>query len=261
MAGRFEGKVALITGGNSGMGESAAFKFAAEGAKVVISARREELSQEVVSRIKAEGGDAIFIKTDVSKADQVETMVETTVETYGRLDYAFNNAGRGAGRLLIEASEEEWDDVIDTNLKGVWLCMKYEIPEMLKVGGGAIVNNSSVSGEGGWDSGSLYVASKHGVNGLTKCAAIEYAKQGIRVNAVEPGIIETPMWGDITPERRKELNAKQPIPRMASADEVADPVVWLCSEQSSYVTGVTLLVDGGMCAHPAAFSQRIYRTV
>ena len=250
MSGQFEGKVALVTGGNSGIGKATAFAFAREGTKVAISARREELGNEIAAGIKAAGGDAIFIRTDVSKAVEVEAMVNTTLETYGRLDYAFNNAGRYGGRPLVDASEEEWDEFIDINLKGTWLCMKYEIPEMLKVGGGVIVNNSSVSAEGGWDGGSLYVASKHGINGLTKCAAIEYAKQGIRVNAVEPGIIETPAWGEITPEHRVELNAKQPIPRMARADEVADPVIWLCSEQSSYVTGVTLLVDGGMCARP-----------
>lgn len=250
MSRQFEGKVALVTGGNSGIGKATAFAFAKEGAKVAIAARREALGAETVTEIKNGGGDAIFIKADMSKTADVQAMVGETVKSFGRLDYAFNNAGRYGGLPLLDATEEEWDEFMNINLKGTWLCMKYEIPEMVKVGGGAIVNNSSVSGEGGWSGGSLYVASKHGINGLTKCAAIEFAKQGIRVNAVEPGIIETPAWGEIKPERRIELNAMQPIPRMASPDEVADPVIWLCSEQSSYVTGVTLLVDGGMCARP-----------
>lgn len=250
MSRQFEGKVALVTGGNSGIGRAAAFAFAKAGARVAIAARREALGEETVTEIKNGGGDAISIKADMSKTADVQAMIGETVESFGRLDYAFNNAGRYGGIPLLDATEEEWDEFMNINLKGTWLCMKYEIPEMVKVGGGAIVNNSSVSGEGGWSGGSLYVASKHGINGLTKCAAIEFAKQGIRVNAVEPGIIETPAWGEIKPERRIELNAMQPIPRMASADEVADPVIWLCSEQSSYVTGVTLLVDGGMCARP-----------
>lgn len=250
MSRQFEGKVALVTGGNSGIGKATAVAFAKEGAKVTIAARREALGRETVKEIRNVGGEAIFIKADMSEAADIQAMVNETVETFGRLDYAFNNAGRYGGRPLLDATEEEWDEFMNINLKGTWLCMKYEIPEMIKVGGGAIVNNSSVSGEGGWDGGSLYVASKHGINGLTKCAAIEFAKQGVRVNAVEPGIIETPAWGEISPERRIELNAMQPIPRMASSDEVADPVIWLCSEQSSYVTGVTLLVDGGMCARP-----------
>lgn len=250
MSRQFEGKVALVTGGNSGIGKATAVAFAKEGAKVTIAARREALGRETAKEIRNVGGEAIFIKADMSEAADIQAMVNETVETFGRLDYAFNNAGRYGGRPLLDATEEEWDEFMNINLKGTWLCMKYEIPEMIKVGGGAIVNNSSVSGEGGWDGGSLYVASKHGINGLTKCAAIEFAKQGVRVNAVEPGIIETPAWGEISPERRIELNAMQPIPRMASADEVADPVIWLCSKQSSYVTGVTLLVDGGMCARP-----------
>ena len=250
MAGRFEGKVALVTGGSSGIGESTALKFAAEGAKVAISARGAERGNETVAKIKAAGNDAIFIKTDVSVAIEVEAMVKTTVATFGRLDYAFNNAGCGNLVRGLDAPEEAWDKVIDTNLKGVWLCMKYEIPQMLKVGGGAIVNNSSISGVGGSPRRYQYVASKHGVNGLTKCAAIEWAKEGIRVNAVVPGIIETPMWGEITPEYRTELDRSQPIARMGRADEVADTVLWFCSDQSSYVTGVTLLVDGGMCAQP-----------
>lgn len=250
MSRQFEGKVALVTGGNSGIGKATAVAFAKEGAKVAIAARREALGRETVKEIRNVGGEAIFIKADMSEAADIQAMVNETVETFGRLDYAFNNAGRYGGRPLLDATEEEWDEFMNINLKGTWLCMKYEIPEMIKVGGGAIVNNSSVSGEGGWAGGSLYVASKHGINGLTKCAAIEFAKQGVRVNAVEPGIIETPAWGEISPERRIELNAMQPIPRMASSDEVADPVIWLCSEQSSYVTGVTLLVDGGMCARP-----------
>jgi len=255
MSGQFSGKVALVIGGNVGIGKATAFAFARAGAKVAIGARREGLGNEIVAQIKAEGGDAIFIRADVSKASDAEALVGTTVETYGRLDCAFNNAAsstaRGKkGRRVADATEKDWDDVMNTNLKGIWRCMKYEIPEMMKAGVGAIVNNSSVSGHGGYDGGSLYVASKHGVSGLTKCAAVEYAKQGIRVNAVEPGIIETHIWGAVTLDRRTKLNQLQPIPRMGQPEEVADTVLWLCSEQSSYVTGVTLLVDGGMCARP-----------
>ena len=171
MSRQFEGKVALVTGGNSGIGKATAVAFAKEGAKVAIAARREALGRETVKEIRNVGGEAIFIKADMSEAADIQAMVNETVETFGRLDYAFNNAGRYGGRPLLDATEEEWDEFMNINLKGTWLCMKYEIPEMIKVGGGAIVNNSSVSGEGGWAGGSLYVASKHGINGLTKCAA------------------------------------------------------------------------------------------
>lgn len=252
MAGQFEGKVALVTGGSSGIGRAGALAFAREGAKVVVADVVVEGGQETVDMIQQAGGEAIFVTTDVSKAADVETLVNKTVETYGRLDYAFNNAGIEGEQLpTADCTEENFDRVISINLKGVWLCMKYEIPQMLEQGGGAIVNTSSVAGLVGFAGIPHYVASKHGVAGLTKNAALEYAQAGIRVNAVCPGGIRTPMIDRFTggdPEAESQFHAMHPLGRMGEPEEIADAVVWLCSDAASFVTGHPMVVDGGMFA-------------
>lgn len=252
MTGRFEGKVALVTGGNSGIGRATAQIFAREGAKVVVAARRVSEGDETVNMIAQAGGEAIFVKTDVSRADDVEALIRKTVETYGRLDCAFNNAGvYGIEVPVHEYTEEDWEYVMSINLKGVWLCMRSEIRWMLKHGGGAIVNDSSTSGLVGGLRESAYVASKHGVIGLTKAAALEYARHGIRVNAVCPGWIRTPMVDSIVaskPEREELAISKEPIGRMGTPDEVAEAAVWLCSDAASFVTGHSMAVDGGILA-------------
>ena len=253
MAGSFDGKVALITGGNSGIGKAAAIKFAQEGAKVVVAARRVPEGEEAVGTIRRAGGEAIFVKADVSKTADVEAMVNRTIEAYGRLDYAFNNAGfLGVDILTHEYPEEAWNTVINVNLKGVWLCMKYQVPRMLEQGGGAIVNNSSVNGLVGSPGESAYTASKHGVIGLTRTAALEYAGRGIRVNAVCPGYIYTPMVEEIVdanPEDTRRILQRYPLGRLGTSEEAAEAAVWLCSDAASFITGAALPVDGGMMAH------------
>lgn len=252
MAGTFAGKVALVTGGNSGIGKATALAFAQEGAKVVIAARRVQEGVETVSMIKDAGGEALFIQTDVSKAVEVERMVQQTVEVYGRLDCAFNNAGISTGRVtMIEETEENFDQVIHINLKGVWLCMKQEIHQMLMQGSGTIVNDSSAAGLHGVRRGSTYAASKFGVIGLTKSAALEYAKQGIRVNAVCPGWIHTPMVErgmQRNPELETQIIEQEPVGRIGRPEEVAAAVLWLCSDAASFVTGIAMPVDGGLLA-------------
>ena len=202
--------------------------------------------------ITEKGGEAIFVRTDVSKAVEVQALISTAVETYGRLDCAHNNAGiSGGGRALTaEYPEETWHQVIAINLTGVWLCMKYEMPHMLRQGSGAIVNTASAWGLVGAPGASAYVASKHGVVGLTKTAALEYAQQGIRVNCVCPGVIHTPMTerGLSDPERRPRIIASEPMGRVSTPEEIAEAVVWLCSDASSFVTGHTMTVDGGYVA-------------
>ena len=251
---RFSGKVALVTGGASGIGRACAQLFASEGASVVVSDVALEGGHETVRLIEEDGGEAFFVEADVSKAAQVEALVGGTVEAYGHLDYAFNNAGI-EGRMATNTAdylEEDWDRVIAVNLKGVWLCMKHEIAHMLRQGGGSIVNNSSVEGLVGLQGTSAYAASKHGVVGLTKTAALEYAQSGIRVNAVCPGLIRTPMVERYT-EGDAETEAQwaaifEPVGRMGSSEEVAEAVVWLCSEAASFVTGHAMAVDGGFLA-------------
>jgi NAD(P)-dependent dehydrogenase (short-subunit alcohol dehydrogenase family) len=246
-----EGKIALVTGASSGIGRATALVFAREGAKVIVADLDEKGGQETIARVKAVGSEAIFVKTDVSRAMDVEALVRKTLEAYGRLNCAVNNAGTAnEWGLLHEASEETWDHVIHINLKGVWLCMKYEIPPMLKQGGGVIVNISSIMGLVGHIHKPIYAASKHGVIGLTKSAALQYAKSGIRVNAVCPGWIRTPITeGRLNdPESRERMIATIPLGRVGSPEEVAEAVVWLCSEAASFVTGHTLLVDGGFMA-------------
>jgi NAD(P)-dependent dehydrogenase (short-subunit alcohol dehydrogenase family) len=211
-----------------------------------------EGGEETVKLIKQAGGEALFVRTDVSKAAEVEALVNAAITTFGRLDCAHNNAGiEGAAATTVNYNQESWDRVIAINLTGVWLCMKYEIPQMLKNGSGAIVNTASTAGLVGYKGGSAYVASKHGVVGLSKTAALEYAKAGIRVNAVCPGAIDTPMMGRITNHREDwaaKMASSEPVGRMAQPSEIAETVVWLCSDAASFVTGHALAADGGLTA-------------
>jgi NAD(P)-dependent dehydrogenase (short-subunit alcohol dehydrogenase family) len=252
MAGRVDGKVALVTGGGSGIGRATALAFAREGAKVVVADVVVAGGEETVRLIKAAGGEATFVKADVAKAAEVEALVKKTVETYGKLDCAFNNAGiEGEIAQTTDCTEENWNRVVDIDLKGVWLCMKYEIPYMLKQGSGAIVNTASVAGLVGFQGLPAYVAAKHGVNGLTKTAALEYAKSGIRVNAVCPGVIQTPMVERAfraNPQFGEAAAALEPVGRLGKPEEIAEAVVWLCSDAASFVTGLPMAVDGGLVA-------------
>ncbi len=252
MAGHVDGKIALVTGAGSGIGRATALVFAREGAKVVVADVVVDGGEETVRLIKAAGGEAVFVKADMAKAAEVEAMVQKAVATYGRLDCAHNNAGiEGATGRTADYREEDWNRVISINLTGVWLCMKYEISQMLKQGGGAIVNTASDAGLLGVPQMPAYVASKHGVVGLTKTAALEYAKSGIRVNAVCPGVIKTPMLERITGQRAgraERMAAAEPVGRMGKPEEIAEAVVWLCSEAASFVTGLPMPVDGGIAA-------------
>ncbi len=252
--GTLAGKVALITGGTTGIGRETAVLFAKEGAKVAFTGRREAEGTETLSLVRAAGGDGIFLKSDVSVAANVQSVIQKTVEKYGRLDVAFNNAGiEGQWKPIIEQTESDWDTVININLRGTWLCLRAEIQQMLKQGtGGAIVNMSSVAGVMGAGGAAVYVASKHGVIGLTRTAALEYATAGIRVNAVCPAVIETPMADRAfgTPDVKQAVLAQHPIGRFGKPAEIAEAVLWLSSEKSSFVTGEYILLDGGMRAGP-----------
>src|SRR5215470_5757255 len=244
------GKIALITGGTSGIGRDTAILFAQEGAKVVVTGRREAEGDRTISLVRAAGGEGIFIRGDVSKAADVQSFVSKTVEKFGRLDVAFNNAGvEGAWLPLVEQTEENWDYVHNINLKGLWLSLKYEVQQMLKQGGGGvIVNMSSVAGVKGYPAAGVYVASKHGVLGLTKSAALECAGAGIRVNAVCPAVIETPMADRAftDPQFAKAVLAQHPLGRFGKPVEVAEAVLWLCSNKSSFTTGQFIATDGGL---------------
>jgi len=244
------GKVALITGGTSGIGKATAQAFVRAGAKVVICGRNQERGQEVDGELKAMNGDALFVKTDVSKAVEVESLLDTTIATYGRLDYAANIAGIGAYATTVDCTEKLWDLIMRVNVKSMWLCLKYEIPHILKQGG-AIVNMSSITGLVGIVGQPVYSASKHAIIGLTKTAALEYAKSGIRINAICPGSILTPMQDPVIngdPEIEARIGARHPIGRMGTAEEVAAAIHWLCSDAASFVTGCAIIVDGGHVA-------------
>lgn len=248
----FQHKVAIITGASFGIGRATAIAFAQRGAKLVLADWKEDPEQQTMKQVKALGADAIFVQCDVSKASDVQNLMDSCIKTYGRLDYAFNNAGiEGAQAITHECSEENWDNTIAVDLKGIWLCMKYEIPQMLKQPGSAIVNCSSVAGLVGFAGLPAYVASKHAVLGLTKAAALEYATQGLRVNAVCPGVIHTAMIDRITgndEKVEKQFTELEPVGRMGTPQEIAEAVVWLCSGASSFATGVALPVDGGFVA-------------
>jgi NAD(P)-dependent dehydrogenase (short-subunit alcohol dehydrogenase family) len=250
---QFEERVTIVTGGNAGIGKACAFAFAREGAKVVVSGRRTEEGEQTVEMIKNTGGEAIFIRADVSRKEDIEELISRTIQTYNRLDFAVNNAGIEGAKFVptAEYPEEAWDDVINVNLKGVWLSMKYQIPHLLKQKGSSIVNMSSIAGIIGGRLGSAYHASKHGVIGLTKAAAMEYANQGLRVNAVAPAVIRTEMTERAffqDPKIGARVTAMHPMGRVGTPDEVAGAVVWLCSEASSFITGHTLAIDGGFLA-------------
>ncbi|MBA4276462.1 SDR family oxidoreductase [Flavobacterium sp.] len=247
MENTFKNKVVLVTGGSSGIGRATALAFARKGAKIVIADWVENL--ETMDIIENLGGEAIFVKCDVSNSVDVKALIEKIIATFGRLDFAFNNAGiEGTSAPTQDCSEENWDKTIGINLKGIWLCMKYEIPVMLKKGKGVIVNCSSVAGLVGFQGSPAYVASKHGVIGLTKTAALENAKLGIRINAVCPGIIKTPMIDRATGNKKEvetQLMSMEPIGRFGLAEEIANAVIWLCSDEASFVTGIEMPVDGG----------------
>jgi NAD(P)-dependent dehydrogenase (short-subunit alcohol dehydrogenase family) len=249
VAPRFRDKIALVTGGGSGIGKSSALLFAREGAKLAIGDLDPKGGMETVQDITRNGGQAIFVQTDVSKSREVEALVNKTVETFGKLDLALNNAGIGhEPSLTHEVTEETWERVISTNLKGVWLCLKYELPQMKKQGYGAIVNTSSIGGLIVGKGLAAYSAAKGGVNQLTKITALEYAEFGIRVNAVCPSVVLTPLTERTlrdSPQIVKDMIANQPMGRLAKAEEVASAIIWLCSNEASYVNGVCLPVDGG----------------
>ena len=240
----------MVTGGGSGIGRATALAFAREGAKVAIADVNVAGSEETVHLIRERGGEALFVRTDVTEAVEVEALINDVGKTYGRLDCAFNNAGTvGKPSSTAQCTEEDWDWVISVNLKGVFLCLKFEIAYMLQQGHGAIVNAASVAGLVGVKNNVAYVASKHGVVGLTKASALECAQAGIRVNAVCPGFIRTPILNlDGASEGESRYVSIEPMGRLGRPEEVAEAVVWLCSDAASFVTGHTMSVDGGMAA-------------
>jgi len=254
MAGMLDGKSALITGGGGGIGRATALAFAREGARVAVADLMVEAARETVAQVNAVGGQAISLSGDVSRDADVRAMIDAVVGTYGRLDCAFNNAGIAGWHVdailkkTAEWSEEAFDRMIAVNLKGVWLCMRHELPQMQAQGGGAIVNTGSIAGLVGLPNSSAYVAAKHGVVGLTKTAALEYAEANIRVNAVCPGYIRTPMTEPSMQLRGAAILAQTPLKRMGNPEEIAEMVVWLCSERASYVSGAAYNVDGGWMA-------------
>jgi NAD(P)-dependent dehydrogenase (short-subunit alcohol dehydrogenase family) len=253
-SGDLQGKVALITGGTSGIGRDTAILFAKHGAKVVLSGRRKEEGEETAKLARAAGGEAHFLQGDVSKTADVQMFVQKTVEKFGRLDVAFNNAGiEGKWTPIVDLAEDQFDQVLAINIKGVWLCLKYEMQQMIRQGGGAIVNMSSVAGLMGNAGSSAYCASKHAVIGLTRTAALEGAAYGIRVNTVCPAVIITPMaerafGSDLALNKR--LLAMHPLGRFGKPMEIAEAVLWMCSEKSSFMTGHEIVLDAGMLAGP-----------
>lgn len=251
MSYNYQNKVALVTGATSGIGRDTAIAFAKAGAKVVLAGRREADGQAVVDEIKKAGGEAHFVRTDVSKESEVKALVDATLAKYGRLDVAFNNAGVESMGPLTEATEDEYRRTFDTNVWSIITSLKYEVPAMLKTGGGAIVNTSSVVGHVGMAGAGIYIASKHAVEGLTKTAALEFATQGIRVNAVAPAAIETDMVDRFVGkegEHREYLKSLHPIGRLGRVEEITAAVLFLCSEGASFITGESLKVDGALTA-------------
>ncbi len=243
-------EVALVTGAGSGIGRASALAFAKEGARVVVCDVKEGHGEETARMIRDLDGEAEFVAADVSQSSEVQNLIQQTLKRHGRLDFAFNNAGiEGVMAGVADCTEENWDRTVAVNLKGVWLCMKYELQHMLSRKSGAIVNCSSVAGLVGFSQLPAYVASKHGVVGLTRSAALEYAKLGIRINAVCPGVIRTAMVDRIMKDHPDmALEAGEPIGRMGTPEEIADAVIWLCSARASFVTGQALAVDGGWVA-------------
>lgn len=243
-------KVAIVTGGSFGIGRATALAFARRRIKIALADCVED--KETLDLIRALNGEVIFIPCDVSSDNDVRKMTEKVIDEFGRIDYAFNNAGmEGLSAPTHECTEDNWNRVVDVNLKGVWLCMKYQIPHMLRIGKGSIVNNASVAGLVGFQNIPAYVASKHGIVGLTKNAALEYARAGIRVNTICPGVIQTPMIDRFTGKNKeveKKFAEQEPIGRLGLPDEVAAAVMWLCSDDSSFVTGAAIPVDGGWIA-------------
>ncbi|MGH7053910.1 MAG: glucose 1-dehydrogenase [Stellaceae bacterium] len=254
MAGLLDGKSALITGAGGGIGRAAALAFTREGARLAVADVAAEAAKATVAQINALGGQAIILTGDVTRDGDVKTMIEDTLSAFGRLDCAFNNAGiagwhvDAAGKKTAEWSEEAFDRMIAVNLKGVWLCMRHELVQMQAQGGGAIVNTASIAGLVGLPTSSAYVAAKHGVIGLTKTAALEYAEAGIRVNAVCPGYIKTPMTVEVMQRRGAAILAQTPLKRIGEPAEIAEMVVWLCSDRASFVSGAAYNVDGGYMA-------------
>ena len=248
-SGQFKNKVALVTGGASGIGEACALTFARRGAKVAVVDLNDELGEKTAAAARQAGAEAIYLRVDVSDPAAVEKMVADTVKAFGRLDIAVNNAGIGGETNPTGAySIEGWRKVIDINLNGVFYCMRHEIPQMLKQGSGVIVNMTSILGTVGFANSAAYVAAKHGILGLTKTAALEYAKQGIRINSVGPGFIKTPLLDSLDEQTRAYLSGLHAMGRMGEAQEVADLVAYLCSDQASFLTGGYYLVDGGYTA-------------
>jgi NAD(P)-dependent dehydrogenase (short-subunit alcohol dehydrogenase family) len=254
MPGKFDGKVAFVTGGSSGIGEAAARLLAADGAHVALADIQEELGLQVAASIRAAGGEALFVRCDVAVDGEVDSAIDKVLEWCDRLDYAFNNAGvPPTGAATADCPEGDWDRIIAINLKGIWRCMVRELAEMSHRGGGAIVNMSSVAGVAGFPGAAPYTASKFAVRGITRVAALEYATQNIRINAVCPAYVDTPGLRDGAPPGsglHETFAKQQPMNRMARPEEVAEAVVWLLSDAASFVTGSDLIVDGGYLAGP-----------
>ena len=247
-----DGKVAFITGGASGIGQASALKLAAQGVKICVTDLNEDGLKDTVAQVEAAGGEAIYVVVNVVKADEMQAAVQQTVDAFGGLDIGLNNAGVGGSMVAVDALDEgSWDTTIDVNLKGVWLGMKYEIPEMLKRGGGSVINVASLAGLVGFRFNAVYAASKHGVIGLTKSVALEFATRGIRVNAICPGFTETPMvtnMVELIPRMGEATQRSSPMRRLGHVNEIADAVVYLAGDTSSFVNGHALTLDGGASA-------------